>query len=177
MYTVTMDVDFKATLENLRGQRDSAAAAVARLTGDLESAKTRLSHLEGAIDNLEALTGDADERKAAAPPITATPPVTPRESHLPETTPPTSRSRRIPSTELVAKIVNDFDRVVSRNEVFKEFERRYGIPTTWVSPRNSLGNAINRAADRGWIQRLDAQRFAPHNYIGGHHDPNFGGVR
>jgi hypothetical protein len=178
-----MDSTLTTTLDTLRVQRTLVETEVDGLKTSLASAEQRLSFTRGAIENIEALLGLSPfgQEPATGADVTHESPSirdlthdeTPsaqeivgdsrRSEHrfslveLPERT-------RVPSTGRIAEIVNEAGRVLTRDEVFAMFERKFGFPESWTKPRNSLGNAINRAADKGWILRLDQNHFAPQDY-------------
>jgi len=178
-----MDSTLNTTLDTLRVQREQVESEVDGLRTALAGAEQRLSYTRGAIENIEALIGlsepetgrvvDASaevESPLSRDLVDAEVPVGElQERHVPDPgsrffpTAPQSRTRN-PTTGQLAEVVNEAGRVMTRDEVFEVYAERFGIPESWANPRNSLGNAINRAADRKWIRRLDPNHFAPRDY-------------
>jgi len=165
----------RSTLDTLRSERAVAESRASELQTELEHVGQRLTHLRGAIENIEALLGvpsvedeevlsDTDDESVGAGAsvreidFTNTPDAPPR--HAPVDAP----RKRVPSTEWVAEVVERIGRPASRNEIYAAFEEWKGIPETWVAPRNSFNNAVGRAVERGLIQKLDDDEFAPTNW-------------
>lgn len=163
----------RLTLEALRAEGASVGVIVDELKHNLSAAEMRLTHVRSAIENLEALLGDTRVSKTEAPAAVQPPVEAERPTERYEDA-DTSR-KRVPSTDWVAEVVNSLGRVASRDEIFEAFKEQKGIPDTWVNPRNSFGNALTRAADRGMIQRLDGDRFAPSGYTGAQASLDLGG--
>lgn len=68
---------------------------------------------------------------------------------------------RIRSTAIVADIVNSHGQPLTRDEIYELFGANPGFPPGWSNPRNALNNALMRAWENGWIDRLDQDVFAP----------------
>lgn len=158
-------------LETARGAREEAAGEVARLRAELQAAADHLAGLDNVIDAIESFLDGASSQK--------NPDGTPGETangtadSVPSGAPrilrieaPTTIRKKYPSTRMVGELVNELGRPIHRDEVLGAFEEKFGIPSTWDNPRNTLGNALLRAWERGTIQRLDQHYFAPRNYAG-----------
>lgn len=164
----------RTTLDTLRSERVIAESRASDLQTELEHVGQRLTHLRGAIDNIEALLGVPsvedeeilslvnDEPSAGASvreiDFTSTPDAPPRQFAA------EASRKRVPSTEWVAEVVERLGRPAGRNEIYAAFEEWKGIPETWVAPRNSFNNALGRAVERGLIQKLTDDEFAPRNW-------------
>lgn len=59
--------------------------------------------------------------------------------------------KRIRSTDMVAKLVNDSPVPMTREAIREKFDQVYGFPATWQNPVNALNNAIVRAANNKQI--------------------------
>lgn len=145
------------TLDSLRLQGADAEASLAQQRAELAEAELRLDYIRGAIQNLEALLGEASGAEATA------------RDRARGLNAPSFRvdytPRRVPSTDWVAEVVVAIGQPASRDQIFDEFERVRGIPDSWnANPRNSFNNALGRAVERGMIQKLDDGRFAPLGY-------------
>lgn len=172
------DNTLREALDAARGQHDGAEREVARLTGELTRAREHESRLAKIIDAIESFLDD--EAILAEPLDDDVPDETPNE--MPDETPDerprasadepikfelsTPVRRKYPSTQMVGELVNDFGRPIHRDEVIGAFEARFGIPPTWDNPRNTLGNALLRAWEKGSIERLDQDYFAPRGHEG-----------
>jgi hypothetical protein len=153
------------TLDTLRSERAVAESRALELKAELEHVGQRLTHLRGAIENIEALLGVpsvedeeilalADEQPNAGASV--------REIDFTNT--PDGPRKRVPSTEWVAEVVDRIGSPASRNEIYAKFEAWKGIPASWVAPRNSFNNALGRAVERELIQKLADDEFAPKNW-------------
>lgn len=173
MHTNTLRI----SLDALREEGSSIETRVAELKNELALAEQRLAHIRGAIQNLQFIVGDlpaASRIENLAPEVEI-----PQESdnpfadiadlfENPDETEPHDESKRsarsgvkrTPSTDWLAEIVNASGRVLTRNEVFEEYERQKGFPESWTNPRNSLGNALNRAVSKKMITRLPGDQYA-----------------
>ena len=163
------------TLDTLRSERALAESRASELQTELENVGQRLTHLRGAIENIEALLGvpsveDKVVLSDSEDEITRTG-ASDREIDFantrdapPRQMPIDAPRKRVPSTEWVAEVVERIGRPASRNEIFSAFEEWKGIPETWVAPRNSFNNAMGRAVERGFIQKLHDDEFAPTNW-------------
>jgi len=76
--------------------------------------------------------------------------------------------KRIPSARWLAEIVTDLNRVLTRDELFDAYKERHGFAPSWKKPRNVLGTALGRAVERGQIQNLGDDRYAPMNFEASH---------
>ena len=65
--------------------------------------------------------------------------------------------KKLPSTQMIADVVNDSDRPLSREEAHEGFIARYGLPPTWENPANALNNALGRAVKNGLIEELNGR--------------------
>lgn len=178
----------RTTLEALSAEASSLESRVAAWRREVEVAEQRLVHIRGAVQNLKFILGDSPEAMPivnvsgeqvwpditvadSGAPIEEAPqpdaaqqsenenPVEDTEERDEEAHRPAPRIKRTRSTEWIAEIVNSTGRVMSRDEVYAEYERQKGIPETWTSPRNSLGNALGRAVANKWVKRLPGDRF------------------
>jgi len=162
------DNTLRAALDSARAQLEGAEAEVARLKTDLREAVERKTHLERVISALEDFLDDAavlTDYESEVP--DETPDESPREMPRQPTfefEQSTPVRKKWPSTAMVGELVNDLGRAVHRDEVVGLFNDRYGIPPTWENPRNTLGNALLRAWERGLIERLDPDYFAPRGH-------------
>lgn len=162
------------TLDSLRTERADVERRAVQLRDELDSVSQRLSHLNGAIENIEALlavpsedditvlTEDgvrirSDEGSRSA---------TPRDidfTDAPAPEPP--RRKRVPSTDWVAEVVERIGRPADRDTILARFEEWRGIPESWnANPRNSFNNALGRAVERGMIVKYGDDEFAPVGY-------------
>ena len=164
----------RTTLDTLRTEREGAERRASELDEELKAVGQRLTHLRGAIDNIEALLGvpSVDDEAALAHDEDDVPtsPATPREidfTNVPDRQPrPSEVSRkRVPSTEWVADVVNAIRRPADRDAIFAKFEEMKGIPESWTAnPRNSFNNALGRAVERKLILKLNDNEFASMDY-------------
>ncbi|MBN7793806.1 hypothetical protein [Microbacterium esteraromaticum] len=177
----------RTTLDTLRSEREDAERDAIELDHKLKAVAQRLTHLRGAIDNIEALLGVpsaedeavliecVDEQPSGAtvreidftntpdgPPAAPTPSTTPPEG--PETTfgafEPVVR-KRVPSTNWVAEVVDRVGRPADRDTIFAAFGEIKGFPESWTNPRNSVNNALGRAVERGMVRKINENLFAP----------------
>lgn len=169
------------TLDTLRSERADAERRASELQTELEHVGRRLTHLRGAIENIQALLGvpsvedeeilsvDAQDEDYDFDPSAGRASV--RELDFTNVPDAPSRKfrveaprKRVPSTEWVVEVVERLGRPANRNEIYAAFEEWKGIPETWVAPRNSFNNALGRAVERELIQKLDDDEFAPKNW-------------
>lgn len=182
-----MDTEpLRTTLEALRAEASSLETRVASWRREAEVAEERLMHIRGAVQNLQFILGDVHDRmpivnisgKQLWPDIvgsdsSASDAVEGRpgsegssaddsdevaERHVAQSRPP-GRIKRTRSTEWIAEIINNTGLVMTRDEIYAEYERQKGFPESWTSPRNSLGNALGRAVANKWVKRLPGDRF------------------
>lgn len=164
------------TLTLLRTQRVDAAAEVERLETELQDARVNLRQLDRGIEGLEPFvdeeiatqedTGDETPEKSSNETPNETPNEVPNESPRENFTVPVPVRKKWPSTRMVAELVNDIGRPIHRDEILIQFDERFGTPGTWENPRNTIGNALIRAWERGTIERLDQNYFAPKGHDG-----------
>ncbi|MER3389666.1 MAG: hypothetical protein RJQ01_06495 [Microcella sp.] len=162
------------TLDSLRTERADVERRAVQLRDELESFSQRLSHLNGAIDNIEALLGVASEEDRAVLTEDGVPVrsdegsrgATARTVDFSSTTDPEPPLRkRVPSTDWVAEVVESIGHPADRDTIYAKFEEMKGIPASWVSnPRNSFNNALGRAVVRRMIDKHGDDVFAPINY-------------
>lgn len=138
------------------------------LRSELSAAEQRLAHIHGAVENIQSLLnesapGEREPQADNANEDESIPRVDPAWGQQQAPNAPLVR-QRVPSTDWVAEIVNNFGRVATRDEIFEAFQVQRGFPPSWTNPRNSIGNALNRAAERHMIQRIDSNNFAPEGY-------------
>ena len=175
------DDTLRQALATARGQHEEAVAEVARLTAELSEATERLDGLWKVVDALEDYLDDAvlvddDEDDDQTPDVTPdetpneVPNETPREGSWHFEVMPAPVRKKYPSTTMVAELVNDLGRPVNRDEIIHLFDERFGIPPSWNNPRNSLGNALLRAAEKGDLVRLDFDYYAPKGFRDGRDD-------
>lgn len=165
---------FRDAIVALRAEREDVAADVKRLRAEMTAAETRLGYLDGAIENLVQLGGDAADDADETPDVTdieveddaETDDDLPDDGLSPFEQPHTVIRRKTPSTAMVADLVNEVGRPMHRDEVVDAYEARHGFPPSWQNPRNTLGNALLRAWSRGLIVRVDQDHFAPRRYAG-----------
>jgi len=142
--------------QRLANERRDAAAEVTRLKSELEAAQARLDDLDGVIERLRRLgLLPEDERPRLLDDIV---------EQVAQTNFRRRPVARIRSTEIVADLVNKHGEPVTREEALELLDRDRGIPTGWANPRNAIGNALNRAVDKGAILQLDADLYAPLGY-------------
>ncbi|MFC6356695.1 hypothetical protein [Luethyella okanaganae] len=159
-----MDINpLRTTLKALRTESSSVESRVADLENELSDANARLSDLQGAIVHLERLLGDSSSAAGSVNEPLFTPETdTVNNDEAEKQTSPL----RVPSAEWVKEVVETIGRPATKNEIFEAFGNIKGFPETWKNRRNSFNNALNRAADRDLIQRLDGDRFAPRYFAG-----------
>ncbi|WP_404435904.1 hypothetical protein LG322_12310 [Microbacterium aerolatum] len=161
----------RTTLDTLRSEREGVERRASELNEELKAVGQRLTHLRGAIENIEALLDVpsveeeellslADEDDASASHAA------PRDldfTNVPDPQPyPSEVSRkRVPSTDWVADVVGRIGRPADRDEIFKAFNHYKGFPESWTNPRNSVNNALGRAVERGLVRKLEENLFAP----------------
>lgn len=171
----------RITLDTLRSERESAERDAVELDQKLKAVAQRLTHLRGAIENIEALLGvpsvedeailaeDIDEEPAGAsvreidftnvidgPPVIKTD--EPDEPYEPVT------RKRVPSTDWVADVVEQIGGPADRDTIYEAFRQIKGFPQSWTNPRNSVNNALGRAVERGMVRKLEENLFAPLGY-------------
>lgn len=178
----------RTTLEALRAEASSLESRVAAWRREMEVAEQRLVHIRGAVQNLQFILGEVPVAMPVVnvsgeqiwPDITGSDssetatPVGPddlQQTPLPQMDDasedgrqggshrPAPRIKRTRSTEWIAEIINTTGRVMTRDEVYEEYERQKGFPESWTNPRNSLGNALGRAVANKWVKRLPGDRF------------------
>lgn len=161
----------REALTELRSEREDVERTVSSLSVSLSNAQTRLGYLDGAIENLQQLlpVDEAEEAESADDADTeaagvAEEVVSNARAEYP--TPPPVVRRKYPSTTMVTDLINELDRPVHREEIVELFHQRYGIPSSWNNPRNTLGNALLRAWEGGLILRVDQNQFAPRGFEG-----------
>lgn len=166
------DDTLREALVSLRTQREDVASEVERLGAELRDAESSLARLERAIEGLApfldediAILEDIDDETPDETP-NETLDETPRESAWQQFDQPAPVRKKYPSTQMVGDLVNDLGRAIHRDEIVTAFADRFGFPPTWENPRNTLGNALLRAWERGLIERLDPDRFAPRGHEG-----------
>lgn len=139
----------------LKGDLQAAEGDETRLSMELDSARQRADDLREILSRLErqqylaeaVLGGDSARVLQPSPP-----PIDRAESRP---------QGRVQSTKMVADLINELGRPVHRDEIVRLFDQKFGIPETWTIPRNVLGTALNRAAQRGLIEQLNQFEFAP----------------
>lgn len=176
----------RITLDTLRFEREGTERRAAELGDELKEVAQRLTHLRGAIENIEALLGVPsveeeavhaggfhDEPSGASVrevDFTNTRDATPSEreesgdlaeSHEPYE--PVAR-KRVPSTDWVAEVVEQIGHPADRDDIFNAFRHYKGFPESWANPRNSVNNALGRAVERGMVRKLEENLFAPLSY-------------
>ncbi|KQQ68446.1 hypothetical protein [Microbacterium sp. Leaf320] len=163
----------RTTLDTLRSEREDAERRASELDEELQTVGRRLTHLRGAIENIEALLGvpSVEDEAVLADAAggendTATNATNSRWiniTHVDEGGEPVVR-KRVPSTEWVSEVVEKMGHPADRDEIYKAFNHYKGFPRTWTNPRNSVNNALVRAVERGLVQKLDENLFAPLGY-------------
>lgn len=83
----------------------------------------------------------------------------PREGTAARTMAPTGGRFRSP--EVVAQVVREAGRPLTRTEIREELERRALIPPTWANPQNATSTATLRAKQRGLIVEVEPGSFGP----------------
>lgn len=163
-----------ATLETLRSEREGAEHDANELSQKLQAISQRLTHLRGAIENIEALLGvasvedeavlgenldnDEDSSTGVAARVVDFTNVEDGPRYEP------AAKKRVPSTVWVAEVVERLGRPVDRNEIFKAFRHYKNFPDSWTNPRNSVNNALARAVERDLVLKIDDNLFAPIKY-------------
>lgn len=161
----------RSTLDTLRSEREGAERRASELDKELQAVGQRLTHLRGAIENIEALLGvpsvedeavladdvDDDDHHAAKKLKWI------QVTHVDDGAEPEVR-KRVPSTEWVAEVVERMGHPADRDEIYKAFNHYKGFPPTWTNPRNSVNNALARAVERDLVLKLEDNLFAPLNY-------------
>lgn len=163
----------RTTLDTLRSERVQAEIRAIELEEELQAVAQRLTHLRGAIENIEALLGipsvedeavlnDAsDDEENSSGPVAREIDFTnvgdgPRFEH--------GARKRVPSTEWVAEVVDQIGRPADRDLIFEAFGHIKGFPESWSNPRNSVNNALGRAVERRMVLKLGDNLFAPLTY-------------
>lgn len=174
----------RITLDTLRSEREGAEGRAVELREQLDSVAQRLTHLRGAIENIEALLGvssvedeavladDADEKPVGATPreidftnVSDAPFSSTDDDIDPDFGPSQPAARkRVPSTDWVAEVVERIARPADRDDIYKAFSHYKGFPQTWTNPRNSVNNALGRAVERNMVLKLGENLFAPLGY-------------
>lgn len=180
-HTVYMETGpLRTTLNTLRSQRVVTELRAHELHAELEVTAERLTHLRGAIENIEALLGEPSEEEASVLDEngarvfsgTDSQGATTRTLDFSNTPDPTPRftieqpavRKRVPSTDWVAEVVDALGTLADRDTIYEKFEEMKGIPDSWVSnPRNSFNNALGRAVERRLIQKI-GDEFAPRDW-------------
>jgi hypothetical protein len=165
----------RTTLDTLRSERVQAEIRAIELDEELQAVAQRLTHLRGAIDNIEALLGipsvedeavldeAADDEESSSGPAA-------KEVEIDFTNvgdgPRFERGarKRVPSTEWVAEVVDQIGRPADRDLIFEAFGHIKGFPESWSNPRNSVNNALGRAVERRMVLKLEDNLFAPLTY-------------
>lgn len=139
---------------DLRRQRDVAQGEVAAAQQSLARSQARLAQLQTAIEALTNLYGLAEQ----VTPTTEDDQLTVVEELGTSSatagdvsTTPGVGQKRIQSTALVADVVRDSDKPMTREDIRREFHERGLVPANWKNPDNAIGNAVARAAQRGMI--------------------------
>lgn len=161
------DDQLRIALDTLRVEEAQGAARIHQLKLELWAVEQRQESVRTAIAGLSAIV---DEAPATPPPATLATKDEPRTA-ISLTQDPSEnaehdeveirRIKRIPSAKWLSEIVDDLNQVLTRDELFKAYEKRHGFAPTWKQPRNVLGTALNRAVERGQIQSLGGNRYAP----------------
>lgn len=177
----------RATLDTLRSEREGAEHDANELSEKLKAVAQRLTHLRGAIENIEALLGVPsveDEEILSLANEEPTTGASVREIDFTNTPDPPSMTlpngvevtfgtiepdepvarKRVPSTDWVAEVVDRIGRPADRDEIYKAFRHYKGFPEAWTNPRNSVNNALGRAVERGMVRKLEDNLFAPMGY-------------
>lgn len=176
----------RTTLETLRSEREGAERDAVELDQKLKAVGQRLTHLRGAIENIEALlgvpsvedeavlAGDLEDEAAGASvreiDFTNTPDglrIIRRDDVDSSYEPyePISR-KRVPSTDWVADVVEAIGGPADRDTIFEAFGEIKGFPPSWTNRRNSVNNALGRAVERGMVRKIHDNLFAPMSYRG-----------
>jgi hypothetical protein len=159
----TLHSERDASVEQLRTLRDQVLVLEARLA-DLNAVIEGLGRLN-LVSMDSARESEGEDRRAqpdghgkrdSSKAIPEPQQKTPRDA--------TMWGKKIRSTDMVADLINEAGRSMDREEIISEFDNRFGIPVSWDKPRNALGNALSRAAERGLIDRLGADVFAPRGF-------------
>lgn len=162
----------RITLDTLRSERVQAEIRAIELDEELQAVGQRLTNLRGAIENIEALLGipSVEDEAVLADDLDDDDTANNTQNfrwmhatHAPEDIEPAVR-KRVPSTEWVAEVVERMGHPADRDEIYKAFNHYKGFPPTWTNPRNSVNNALARAVERGLVQKLDENWFAPLGY-------------
>lgn len=151
------------------GEKDEE---VARLSGRLRRAETERDVLRNSLRAVWARLGE--EPRGPSPGETQVEPSpvptesamtsfdtggTPREGIAARAMAPTGGRFRSP--EVVARVVREAGRPLTRTEIREEMERRGLIPTTWANPQNATSTATLRAKQRGLIVEVMPGSFGP----------------
>lgn len=174
----------RITLDTLRSEREGAERDAVELEQKLKAVGQRLTHLRGAIENIEALLGvpSVEDEEIVAEAVDEDYNFTPKAEREPGFTPdgpsttlsngaevtfgtyePPAR-KRVPSTDWVAEVVERIGRPADRDTIFEAFGEIKGFPESWTNPRNSVNNALGRAVERRMVMKLEENLFAPMGY-------------
>lgn len=172
----------RITLDTLRSEREGAERDAFELDQKLKAVGQRLTHLRGAIENIEALLGVPsveDEQIVAEDFDDILARDAAEETGFTPDGPPTTLSngaevtfgtyepparKRVPSTDWVAEVVDRIGRPADRDTIFEAFGEIKGFPESWTNPRNSVNNALGRAVERRMVKKLEENLFAPIGY-------------
>lgn len=176
----------RITLDTLRSEREGAERDAVELEQKLKAVGQRLTHLRGAIENIEALLGvpsvDDEAVLNALPEDDQASGATVREVDFTNTADAPSVDsmdgdadtddepfapvvrKRVPSTDWVADVLERMGHPGDRDDIFKAFKHYKGFPKSWTNPRNSVNNALGRAVERGMVLKLEENLFAPLGY-------------
>lgn len=139
----------------LKGDLQAAEGDETRLSVELDSARQRADDLREILNRLERQRYLAGAKVGGEPARDLQPSSQPIHQSEPRV------QGRVQSTKMVADLINELGRPVHRDEIVRLFDQKFGVPATWTIPRNVLGTALNRAAQRGLIQQLNQFEFAP----------------
>jgi len=174
----------RATLDTLRSEREGAERDAVELDQKLKAVGQRLTHLRGAIENIEALLGvgsvedeaivaeganndfessGTSERETGFTPDGPST-ILPNGAEVTFGTYEPPARKRVPSTDWVAEVVERIGRPADRDTIFEAFGEIKGFPGSWTNPRNSVNNALGRAVERGMVLKLEENLFAPMGY-------------
>lgn len=194
-----------AALDELRREYAEVGARVERMQHDSTALETRHERLSKAIESLEGLTAPEDSGAEGAEQANGTPPSTkvdadwaveeephvvleeeeneplvPADSPIAKYIKRGGKGRRLSSPQMVAAVVEELDRILTREQVkdafFEKFSREE-MERFWDRPDNAFGTALVRAVqddlikqgtDKGvdvyaspdFVRRLNAKRAA-----------------
>jgi hypothetical protein len=157
-----MDTDTSGLISQLENERAELRDRQLDLSNKLRVTEQRLALLTNVLQGLLELNRPESDALLSADNMPATGdielPAADSSSSLPDATPTRyslPSGTRVRSTDMVAQIIRESDRALTRQEIQSAFKERFGYPPSWKAPANALNNAIARAHEKGLIVEND----------------------